>query len=188
MSEKKDKRGKDHKKDRADSWDKTNKEDWESKKHDFEKHGKDGHDKKRDWEKKDKSGKGENKDGKRGKGHGKGGKHGKDHGKGEKHGKKGEKPETESMQKEQSVNSEIESVEFNARHHGKHHKHQKNGITHSKYFLPAVIGGSVLVACLLCCLGRYCYNRKKVVSTAPTYPQEQAEGTYVMDVKTMGDE
>jgi len=211
MTEKKEKRG--DKKNSADSWDKTNKEDWESKKKDFEKHGKGGQDKKRDWEKKDKSGKGEKKDGKRGKDHGKGekhgkghskegkhgkgkgkhgkghgkeGKHGKDHGKKGKHGKEGEKPETESMQKEQSVNSE--SVEFNARH-GKHHKNHKNGITHSKYFLPAVIGGSVLVAGLLCCLGRYCYNRKKVVSTVPTYPQEQvAEGTYVMDVETMGNE
>jgi len=203
-----EKKGKDHKKDSADSLDKTDKEDWESKKKDFEKHGKDGQDKKRDWEKKDKSGKGE-KDGKRGEDHGKEGKDGKDHDKGGKHGKRhgkegkhgkgrgeegkhgkkeGEKPETESMRTEQSVNSDYESVEFNA-HHGKHHKNHKDGITHSKYFLPAVIGGSVLVACLLCCLGRYCYNRKKVVSTEPTYPQEQvAEGTYVMDVETMGNE
>merc|ERR1712157_121287 len=122
--------------------------------------------KKRDWEKKDKSGKGENKDGKRGKGHGKGEKHGKGHGKEEKHGKGHGK---------------------HGKDHGKGEKHEKNGITHSKYFLPAVIGGSVLVACLLCCLGRYCYNRKKVVSTVPTYPQDQ-EGTYVMDVETMGNE
>lgn len=160
------------------------KRDWENKKESGKGEKKDEEKRGKDHGKGEKHGKGHSKDGKHGKGekHGKEGKHGKDHGKKGKHGKdqakegkhgkEGERPTTESMQKEQSVNSNVESVEFNA-HHGRHNKHHKNGITHSKYFLPAVIGGSVLVAGLLCCLGRYCYNRKKVVST---------------DVETMGNE